>query len=106
MICRSELRELPFSGVQAQGIIYRRLLLVPFLKRVKPSQTKDFDIMFPENEIQNLVCFATKVSPTSIKNFLLKIKENHEMMEVLAEHYADNADESGLIQNFILEKLT
>lgn len=43
----------PFTGVQSQGIVDRRLLLVPFLKRVAPKDTKNFDALFPKKEIEN-----------------------------------------------------
>ncbi|MFY2490469.1 hypothetical protein, partial [Escherichia coli] len=80
----------PFTGVQSQGIIDRRLLLVPFLKRVEPNETKDFDVLFPSKEIQSLVRLVSHISPESIKRFLLMANQHPEMR---GEHYEDGDEQ-------------
>ena len=39
-----------FTQVQSEGIMDRRLILIPFNNRVKPQQIKSFDEMFPHHE--------------------------------------------------------
>lgn len=95
----------PFTGVQAQGIVDRRLLLVPFLERIEATKTKHFDLLFPAEEIQNIVKLATKVCPKQIRKFLLGARNHEQMRQIIIEHYTDSNDHSILLQRFVTEKL-
>lgn len=96
----------PFTGVQAQGIVDRRLLLVPFLKRVEQSEIKDFDLLFPAEEIQNLVRLSTHISPKQIKRFLLMANQHPELQEIALEHYEDRDEQSAMLQHYVNERIT
>lgn len=96
----------PFSGVQSQGIVDRRLLLVPFLKRVEPGETKDFDSLFPSKEIQNLVHLSTHISPKTIKGFLLMANQHPELREIALEHYEESDEQSAMLQHYVNDRIT
>lgn len=95
----------PFTGVQSQGIVDRRLLLVPFLKRVEPNEIKDFNHLFPEKEIQNLVNLSTHMSPEGIKRFLLIANQHPELREIALEHYEDSDEQSALLQHYVNDRI-
>nr|AOP19034.1 hypothetical protein [Halimeda discoidea] len=80
----------PFTQVQSEGIIDRRLILIPFNNRVKPQQIKSFEEMFPHQELENIVSFATQVNKTEIREFLLIVAQHPEMQQLIEEHYVDS----------------
>ena len=54
---------------------------ISFLKRVDPKQTKNFEQLFPEEERQKFVRFATQVNPKQIRQFLLEVRNHPELRE-------------------------
>lgn len=83
----------------------RRLLLVPFLKRVEPNETKSFNTLFPEEEIKNLVNLSTHISPERIKRFLLVANQHPELREIALEHYEDGDEQSAMLQHYVNERI-
>lgn len=90
----------PFTSVQAEGIIDRRLILLPFNKRVANNHILKFEEMFPFEEREAFVSFATKVDPHSIRNFLLQVRDHPEIASLIQDHYAE-AGVTTLLQLFI-----
>nr|YP_009519361.1 hypothetical protein [Pseudocodium devriesii]AYC65383.1 hypothetical protein [Pseudocodium devriesii] len=80
----------PFTQVQTEGIMDRRLILIPFNNRVKPQQIKGFAEMFPENELRNIASFSTQVNKKDIREFLLIVSQHPEMQQLIEEHYVDS----------------
>nr|AYC64000.1 hypothetical protein [Halimeda micronesica] len=63
--------------------------------------------MFPEQEIKNILLLATQINPQEIRSFLrcLGVRDHPEMRQIILEHYADNNDESTLLQMFVNERI-
>ena len=80
----------PFTKVQAEGIIDRRLILVPFNNRVAATHIQTFDQMFAPQELANLASFATSVEPSEIRHFLLEVSQHPEIKTLIEEHYTDS----------------
>lgn len=80
----------PFTTVQAEGILDRRLILVPFNNRVTATNIKTFDEMFDKTERANIASFTPHINdPQSIRRFLLEVSQHPEMKALIAEHYVD-----------------
>ena len=92
----------PFTNVQAEGIIDRRLILVPFNNRVAATHIQTFDQMFAPQELANLASFATSVAPSEIRQFLLEVSQHPEIKILIEEHYADTGA-TAILDSFITQ---
>ena len=77
----------PFANSQQEGLINRRLLMIPFEKPILPEKTKTFDQLFPENERENLVCFAVQQNAENIRHFIQMSSKHPLVQQTIFESY-------------------
>ena len=95
----------PFSHQQREVIADRRMLYVPFVNRVPPTQIQKFETMFSEQELQNFTAFAVQQDPHLILQFIRCINQDSFVRQGLLDSYKENKI-SLYLQNFIWDKIS
>ena len=90
----------PLTKVQAEGIQDRRLILIPFNRRIEPQAIQNYQTLFPLEERQNLVSFAVQQNKAEIYKFCLMATQHPELKRIILNHYAENID-SDVMERFI-----
>ena len=94
----------PFTSQQREGIIDRRMIFVHFVNRVTSSSIRDFDEIFPPEEITILIRFGLQQDPQLILNFLRSVNEHPLVRQNLLDSYKESP-KSLHLQNFIFNQL-
>lgn len=97
----------PLTKVQSEGIQDRRLILIPFTRRIEPGNTQTYEELFPKHECQNLVSFAVNQNKKDIHKFCLMATQHPELRQIILNHYAENiGSDSDTIEKFIYSSVT